>query len=72
MGGGSDEVGVVNTEDRQRFSERAQRFGKQGTADGNKNYKKKVSIDELLKRTVVSSSHFRCSCHAPLAYRRRG
>lgn len=63
-------MGVASAEDQQRFSDRAQRFGKQGTADGNKNYKKKVSIDELLKRTVVSSSHFLYCCHTLSAHRR--
>ncbi len=43
-----------SAQDRQRFSERAQRFGRQGAAEGNKNIKKKISIDELLKRTLVS------------------
>ncbi len=52
MGGVSDEVDVASPENQQKFNERAQRFGKQGT-DGNKNYKKKISIDELLKKTVV-------------------
>ena len=43
-----------SAQERQRFSERAQRFGKQGAAEGNKNIKKKISMDELLKRTLVS------------------
>ena len=44
-----------SAEDKKRLSERAQRFGKQGTAEGNMSVKKKMSIDELLKRTLVST-----------------
>lgn len=43
-----------SAEDKKRLNERVQRFGKQGSAEGNKNIKKKISIDELLKRTLTS------------------
>lgn len=48
--GGSEDP---SPEDQKRLTERAQRFGKQGTTEGNKNFKKKISIDELLKRNQV-------------------
>lgn len=44
-----------SAEDKRRLSERAQRFGKQGAAEGNMSIKKKMSIDELLRRTLVSA-----------------
>ena len=34
------------------MSRRTQRFGRQGAADGNRNFSKKLSIDELLKSAV--------------------
>lgn len=43
----------LDFEEKKKMSDRAQRFGKQ---DGNRNFKKKISIDELLKRTLVSLS----------------
>ena len=46
----------LNVEEKKRMTDRAQRFGKQGTTEGNRNFRKKISIDELLKRTLVSVS----------------
>lgn len=43
---------TISAEDQQRMSRRTQRFGRQGAADGNKNFSKKLSIDELLRSAV--------------------
>ena len=37
------------------MSRRTQRFGRQGAEDGNRNFSKKLSIDELLKSAVCQT-----------------
>ena len=43
---------AISAEDQQKMSRRTQRFGRQGAEDGNRNFSKKLSIDELLKSAV--------------------
>ena len=48
-------MAVVPTEnDKAKISHRIDRFGKQGGMDGNKNTKKKISIDDMLKTVSFS------------------
>ena len=42
----------LTQEDKARMSNRIDRFGKQGTSEGNMNARKKLSIDELVKSVV--------------------
>ena len=43
---------TMSAEDKQKMSLRTQRFGRQGAADGNRSYNKKLSIDDLLRSAV--------------------
>ena len=43
---------TVSEVDRLKISQRVNRFGEQRVPEGSKNYKKKFSIDELMKSMV--------------------
>lgn len=47
---------AVTQQDKAKISQRINRFGKQGTSEGNMNYRKKLSVDELVKSVVSLDS----------------
>ena len=48
---------VMSVEDKQKIDQRAQRFGK--GSEGNRNFRKKLSINELVKVVVrFTLSHY--------------
>lgn len=47
---------AVTQQDKAKISQRINRFGKQGASEGNMNYRKKLSVDELVKSVVSLDS----------------